>query len=127
VSLRGLLAVNAIVGLVGGVGLLLAPGTVAGLLGLTLDPTATLYTRLYGAELVGFNVATWLAREAGGGARRIVVLGHVFNESLTFVVIAISLASVSANLLGVGLAGLALAFAIAFGLAAAGRFFVDGS
>ena len=124
-SLRWLLATNALVGGAAGVILIVAPMFMASIVGLALDDVGAMWARLYGAELAGFNVATWLAQDRGPDARRIVVLGHAVNESLTFGVLAISIGGLGANAFGWAFAAVALAFAVAFILAATGMAFRD--
>lgn len=85
-DIRLFITANSVVGLGFGVVLLAAPGPLAALLGLHLQGTAALMARLYGAELCGFGVATWLAREVRPLSAGLVV-GHVSNETLTAAVL----------------------------------------
>ncbi|MBI3746616.1 MAG: hypothetical protein HY264_08910 [Chloroflexi bacterium] len=116
-NLRSLLTANAVVGLIGGLGLLAAPGVVASTLGLALDDTGLVLARLYGAELLGFNVAGWMGRDVGAGSRRALVIGHAVNETATAVVLALALASGLGNIVVAGLFVVAASFAIAFVMA----------
>ena len=118
-ALRWLLAVNALVGLAGGLALLLLPELFLSLLGLHSDQTGLVLARLYGAELVGFNVATWLARSLA--AQPGVVLGHVANESLTAAVLWIAIAGGAGGPLLWALAVVATAFAVGLWWAATRR------
>ena len=113
-----MLSVNAIVGMVSGVALLAAPALFLSLLGLATDQTGTTFARLYGAELAGFNVATWLVRSSLPPSRPI-VFGHVVNESLTAGVVALAAWSALGNplvwLLALTAGGFACAYlAVAF-------------
>lgn len=85
-KIRVLLAAGAVVGLMFGLGLLLAPGLLLSLYGLATDSTGELLARLFGVELIGFNVATWVARgsdpRAEGSAARAVVRAHVVSETI---------------------------------------------
>lgn len=98
--IRMLLSVNAVVGLIFGLGLLLTPGLLLGMYGLATDSVGSLLARLFGVEFVGFNVATWVAREAdpraAGSASRAVVRGHLVSETIGAVV------SAAAALQGLG-------------------------
>jgi hypothetical protein len=105
---RRLLTVDAVVGIVAAVALLVVPELFGSLAGLSLASTGIVVARLYGAELAGFSVATWLARTTAP-PRSGIVLGHVVNESLTAIVIGIGLAS---GLGGPVLAALALVAAL---------------
>lgn len=85
-KIRILLAAGAVVGLMFGFGLLLAPGLLLNLYGLTTDSTGELIARLFGVEFIGFNVATWVAREsdprAEGSAARAVIRAHLVSETI---------------------------------------------
>ena len=86
-QLRTFLAVNALVGLAFGVVLVAAPSLLIQLYGIPGGVGAELFARLVGAELLGLNVPTWLARRnpEGEGAA-LVVLGHAFSETFGFAV-----------------------------------------
>jgi hypothetical protein len=86
------------------------------LIGGHIDPTGTALARLYGAELLGFNVATALARP--GSLVRPIVLGHVVNESLTAIIFVDVAISGLGNALVWPLAVTAALFAIGFGILA---------
>jgi hypothetical protein len=111
-----LLRVDAAVGLLFGTVLLATPGWLLDLFGFRADQDALVVARLYGAEVIGFSVATVLA-SAGRhrGARTAVAVGHLFSEGIGAVVAAIALASGLGNALGwiivVLLAGFAALFA----------------
>jgi len=112
-GLRLLLTVDALVGLVAGLALLLVPDLFASLSGLSMAPTGILVARLYGGELAGFSLATWLAR-GGASPRGPIVLGHIVNESLTAIVVALGLLSGFGGPLLAALAATAAALAIVF-------------
>ena len=111
-----LLQIDAAVGLLFGTVLLTAPGWLLDLYGFHADESGLAVARLYGAELIGFSVATALA-SAGRhrGARTAVAIGHLFSEGIGAVVAAIALASGLGNALGwtivVLLGGFAAVFA----------------
>lgn len=81
--------------------------------GLQTDPVGLSFARLYGAELIGFNVATWLSRNASPPSMPI-VRGHIANEGLTAVVAAIAAVTGLGNLLVWGLVALAALFAVGY-------------
>lgn len=108
-----LLTANAIAGLVSGVALLVVPGAFLSILGLELDTAGTAFARLYGAELLGFNVATWLSRNLVPPPSAI-IRGHIANEGLTALVIALIAAAGLGNPLVWGVAAVAAAFAIGY-------------
>jgi hypothetical protein len=105
-TLRILLTVDALIGLAAGTALLLLPDGFLSFAQVSLAPTGVVVARLYGAELLGFGIATWLVRNTST-RRSSIVLGHIVNESLTAVVIAIAVVS------GIGGPGLAALAAIA--------------
>ena len=115
--LRWLIIANVVVGLTAGIGLLVQPTGLLSVLGLQTDPVGTAFARLYGAELIGFNIATWLLWNVSPPSRP-VVLGHIANEGLTAVVAAGAAASGLGNLLVWGLAVLAATFAIGYAVVA---------
>ena len=103
-------------GLAVGVALVVVPALFLGVLGIQIDSAGTALARLYGAELLGFNVATVLGRQ--GSAVRPIVLGHVVNESLTAIIFVGAAISGLGNGLLWPLAGLAALFAVGFALVA---------
>jgi hypothetical protein len=110
-----LLRANAAVGLGFGIGLLIVPRLLLGLYGFSLDGADLVPARLYGAELLGFNVATWLAAaQAYRGARPAIVIGHVFNEAIGALVTVVSLLAGLGNGLAWSVVGLQVAFAAGF-------------
>jgi hypothetical protein len=93
-KIRILLTVGAVVGLSFGFGLLLFPALLLKVYGLATDSTGELLARLFGVEFIGFNVATWLAREsdprAKGGAARAVIRAHLVSETVGALVSALA-------------------------------------
>ena len=113
-----LIMANAIVGFAAGLALLTLPGAFMSVLGQSTDAAGIAYARLYGAELLGFSLATWLARDASATAMRPIVYGHIVNESLTAVVVAAAAVAGTGNLLLWPLAALVAGFAVAYLIAA---------
>lgn len=95
-KIRMLLAAGAVVGFAFGITLLLAPELLLTVYGLATDSTGALLARLFGVELIGFNVATWVAREsdprANGSAARVIVRAHLVSETTGAVVSALAAA-----------------------------------
>jgi hypothetical protein len=85
-KIRVLLTVSAIVGLIFGLGLLIVPAPLLRLYGLDTDDTGLLLARLFGVELIGYNLVGWIARSAdpdpADSTPRAVVWGHVVSESI---------------------------------------------
>jgi Na+-driven multidrug efflux pump len=85
-KIRVLLAVSSIIGLIFGLGLLIAPAPLLRLYGLDTDDTGLLLARLLGVELIGYNLVGWIARSAdpqpADSTPRAVVWGHVVSETL---------------------------------------------
>ena len=110
---RAFLAVNALTGLVFGLGFLVIPQVFFSLLGLEASSALDTMARIYGAELIGFNIATWLA--VGEPAwRRPVIVGHAFNESLDTVLLVMAVIGGVANTLTWGLVAVTAVFAAGY-------------
>jgi hypothetical protein len=91
-TLRNLAAVNAVVALLYGLGLLVLTDQFLGLFEVTPNEELNLVARLLGANAVGFAVLDWLARDdlaaigPGGGSRRAVIWANVVGAALLFVI-----------------------------------------
>jgi hypothetical protein len=85
--LKLLLTVNSLVGIIFGAVLLATPGLLMQMYGLPGGLSADLFARLFGAELLGLNLATWFVRDRpeGEGAQ-FAVLGHCVSETFGFAV-----------------------------------------
>ena len=85
-----LLTVAAVIGLVFGLGLLVAPAPLLRLYGLTTDTTGLLLARLFGVEFIGYNIVAWLTRAADplptDSAPRALVRAHLVSETFGAVV-----------------------------------------
>ena len=81
-----LLTVAAVIGLVFGLGLLVAPAPLLRLYGLTTDTTGLLLARLFGVEFIGYNIVAWVTRAADpaptDSASRALVRAHLVSETL---------------------------------------------
>jgi hypothetical protein len=81
------LVVKAIISAVCGLALLLFPGVLMSLAGVTLDASGTVMARLVGAFFVGVAVICWTARNAAPGVgREAFMLGLFVTDTLGFVV-----------------------------------------
>jgi hypothetical protein len=85
-KIRVLLTVSSVIGLIFGLGLLVAPAPLLQLYGLNTDDTGLLLARLFGVELIGYNLVGWIARGAdphpSDSTPRAVVWGHVVSETI---------------------------------------------
>jgi hypothetical protein len=88
--LRTLLTVGGILGLVFGLGFLLAPRSVLPLYGIEAEPTVVLMSRFFGATLVQIGLVLYLIRDVGDlRTQRGVVIGS-FLGSLAGLVVALT-------------------------------------
>ena len=96
--------------------LLLAPGPLLKLLGVSYGAGAALLAREYGAALCGNLMLTWFARNADASvARRAIILALFVYDAVAFVVTLIIQLSGGLNVLGWGIVVLYLFFAAGFG------------
>lgn len=84
-NIQLLLTVAAVIGLVFGLGLLVAPAPLLRLYGLTTDATGLFLARLFGVEFIGYNLVAWLTRAAdpspADSAPRALVRAHLLSET----------------------------------------------
>jgi len=114
-KLNPFLAVNAATGLVLGLVLILVPRPFLAFNGIEADAVGLTIARLFGAEFIGFNIATWMARSSSDpSARRIVVLGHFVSESLGFILALLAKLAGLGNALFWGIVAVYLFFALGF-------------
>ena len=59
---NNLLVLNAVLGLIFGIGFVLMPGTVVNLYGVTPNPAVNLVGQFFGTELIAIGLLSWLAR-----------------------------------------------------------------
>ncbi len=110
------IAANAVVGFIFGLLFLLDPAGLSLRFGATLDATGRLVARAYGAELLGFSIATWLARTNGeNDLKRAIILSHLVSGTLTFLVVLFATASRVINPLGWSIVALTLFFSLGYG------------
>src|SRR5512136_1740310 len=79
--------VNAIVALVYGIALVLLPGTVLSLYGVTPGPAVNLASQLIGVEMIHIGVICWLIRGvADGAAQKALILGGLAGQVIAVIV-----------------------------------------
>jgi hypothetical protein len=86
-TFRILLVIKAVVCLVFGLFLLLAPGALLNLLGATLNDGGTFTAREYGAALIGTLLLTWFAKNVKAPDARAAILLDLFVYDLIGVII----------------------------------------
>jgi hypothetical protein len=100
-TFRTLLIAKAVVCLVFGLFLLLAPGALFGLLGATLNDGGTFTAREYGAAMIGTLLLTWFARNVkAGDARGAILLDLLVYDAIGVVVTLLVVLSGVLNALG---------------------------
>ena len=86
-TFRTLLMIKAVVCLVFGLFLLVAPGTLLGLLGATLNGGGTFTAREYGAAMMGTLFLTWFAkRVSAADARKAILLDLLVYDLIGMIV-----------------------------------------
>jgi len=116
VNFKTLMVIKAIVCLGFGPILLFVPGPLLTLLGSSYGPGAAITAREYGAALLGNLMLTWFARNAEESvARRAIILDLFVYDAVGFVAMLMIQLSGGLNLLGWGIVGIYLFFAIGFG------------
>ncbi len=124
-TVRNLLAVNAVLAFVSAVSLLVIPTQFVAPFGATLDPTGLFTAQGWGTSLLALGVASWVARDAGGRARRTVAIAVAVEWFATAVLFAIGIAKGTVNSLAGLWIVLGLLFGVAFLSAIAGIVFHD--
>jgi hypothetical protein len=115
-TFRTLLIIKAVVCLVFGLFLLLAPNTLLGLLGTILTEGGTFTAREYGAALMGTLLLTWFARDVGAAdARRAILLDLLIYDLIGMVVTLWVVFSGVLNLLGWSIVVVYLFFTVGSG------------
>ncbi|MBI3733144.1 MAG: hypothetical protein HY259_06760 [Chloroflexi bacterium] len=100
-TLRNLLTVSSILGLLFGLGAVLAPGPVTSLYGANLNLSGTVVAQFYGAALIGLGTLGWLARDfTDAQALRAVVLSSLIADTIGFLVALLGQLAGGANSLG---------------------------
>jgi hypothetical protein len=89
-KLRMLLTVNALVGILFGLILLLVPDLLLRLYGMNTDAAGLLLARILGVEFIGYGILGWILRKAdpapAASPARAIVQAHLISEALGTVV-----------------------------------------
>jgi len=110
------MVIKAVVCLVFGFLLVLVPGTLLSLLGVTVGAGGIFVARLYGASLFGNLMLSWFARNAAeSNARRAIILDLFIYDAIGFVVALLSQLSGVMNPLGWSIVVVYLFFTLGFG------------
>jgi hypothetical protein len=112
-TFRTLLVIKAVVCLVFGLFLLLAPGTLLNLLGATLNDGGTFTAREYGAAMMGTLLLTWFAKEVkSADARGAILLDLLVYDLIGVVITLMVVISGVLNALGWGIVVVYLFFTV---------------
>ena len=115
-KLKTLMIIKAVVCITLAIPILLMPQFFYSIFGLGLTPAGMFVAREYGASLVGNFLLTWFARDVQDSkARRAILLGMTFYNSIGFVASLIVVLTGVANFLAWGPVLLYLFFAVGFG------------
>lgn len=113
---RTMMVIKAVVCLVFGVTILLAPVWLYGIFGATLDGGGVFAAREYGAAMLGILVLTWCGRNAPeSDLRRVVAAALCVYDALGLVVTLVALFTGAIGALGWLVAALYLFLALGFG------------
>ena len=114
-KLGNLLMAGAVVTLIFGLALVLVPGTLLSLYGITLNDAGILLARLFGAAFLGYTVLNWFARNASDSeVLRGIVLANLIMDVVGFVVTLLGQLAQVANALGWSSVALYLLFSLGF-------------
>ena len=115
-TFKTLLIIKAVVCLVFGLQLLVAPGVLIGMLGASLGPAGTFTAREYAAAMLGTLMLCWFARNAVHLETRRPILLHLFVYDAIGLLVTVSVViSGVLNALGWGIAGVYLFFTLCSG------------
>lgn len=113
---KTMMTIKAAVCLVFGIPMLIVPGLLMSLFGVTLDAGGTLMARLYGAALLGNLMLTWFGRNvAASDARRAIAIHLSVYDAIGFVVAVLATLSGIMNVLGWSVVLIYLVIALGFG------------
>ena len=114
-KLGNLLMAGAVVTLIFGLSLVLIPGTLLSLYGITVNEAGILLARLFGAAFLGFTVLNWSARYAADDqVLRGIVLANLIMDAIGFIVTLLGQVAGLANALGWSSVALYLLFGLGF-------------
>jgi hypothetical protein len=110
------MAAKAIVVLLFGLGFILAPGFLASIYGMKLDPAGTLMARLFGTAFILESIVLWFARNGAISEKPVrgVVIAVVVSNAIGVIVTLLATLAGVWNALGWLSVGLYLVFGLAF-------------
>ncbi len=115
-TFRSLLVIKAVVCLFFGIFLVVAPGSLFGLLGAALNAGGTFTAREYGAALIGTLLLTWFAKDVkASDARGAILLDLLVYDAIGAVVTLLVVLSGVLNALGWGIVVVYVFFAAGSG------------
>jgi hypothetical protein len=116
-KLSYLMAVKAVICVVFGIGMVLIPGPMFSLYGMTLTPGTSGIAQLFGAAFILLSILLWSARNAPGSdvALRAIVLAVVVGDTIGFIVALLAQLSGAMNALGWVTVAFYLLLALGFG------------
>lgn len=116
-TFRTLLITKAIVCLIFGLFLLVAPGVLFGVLGGVLNAAGRFAAREYGAAMIGTLLLTYLARNvAASDARQAILVDLLVYDAIGVIITVIAILSGVLNALGWGIVAVYLLFALWSGI-----------
>lgn len=116
-TFRALLLTKALICLLFGVFLLVAPGVLFGFLGGVLSTTGSFAAREYGAAMIGTLLLMYLARNiAASDAKRAILIDLLVYDAIGVVITVVAIQSQVLNELGWGIVAVYLLFAVWSGI-----------
>ena len=113
---KTMMTIKAVVCFVFGIPMLMVPGLLMSLFGVTLDASGVLMARLYGASLLGNLMLTWFGKNAAASdARRAIAIHLLVYDAIGFIVAALATLSGMMNALGWFVVLIYLVIALGFG------------
>ncbi len=114
-KLSNFLSAKAVISLLFGIALVLAPAALMSLFGVTLDPGGAAMTRLLGAMLIGIGLICWFEKGAGAEKLKGITLALFIGDTIAFVVALMAQLAGTTNALGWVTVVLWLLLALGFG------------
>ena len=116
ISFKLLMAMKALLSVLVGIPVLVAPRFFFGFMGVTVSPEGIMPVWQYGASVIGNALVTWFGRDAKESkARRAIIMGMVAYNGIGFIVVMIATLTGVTNLLGWLGAAVYLFFTVGFG------------
>jgi hypothetical protein len=115
-TLRTLFVINAIIAILIGLALVLAPASFLNSYGVELNDAGIYLARSLGAAFLGIGLISWLVRDSPGSSElRTILLGFFVSDVIGFVISLISQMQGVANALGWTTVAIYLLLALGFG------------